>query len=126
MSGQTAIRVMNKINVVIINQFFFVVFFGGPLTSLVLLTRRQIWKTRAIAILACFCLLVGEWGVTMWYNVPMNNSLATVSDADLEKMKNAQADKIWTEYSVTWTFWNTVRCVASAVATAGFAWSLRS
>ena len=122
---QVAIQIMNKINVVIINAWFFAVFFGTPLICFVILFRKEVWKNRSIAIAAAVLLLLGEYGVTMVFNVPMNKSLATHIDSDVGLMGDSVAKAIWTEYSCPWTFWNTVRCLASTAATAGFAWALR-
>lgn len=55
--------------------------------------------------------LVGVFGVTVAFNVPMNNRLATLDHANFE------AAAYWEEtYLPRWTAWNWVRTVASAIS----------
>jgi uncharacterized membrane protein len=49
--------------------------------------------------------LVGCFGFTMWFNVPLNNQLAAVAPA--------QEAALWSRYLDVWTFWNHVRTLAS-------------
>ena len=61
---------------------------------------------------AALVYLIASIGVTMVFNVPLNNALAAVTPAN--------ADSVWNNYISTWTFWNHVRTVASLAASAGF------
>jgi uncharacterized membrane protein len=71
MDDDTFVTVINKINVVIVNPVFLVVFLGAPLMSLALLAwQRNPWAV-AGAILAVVTLLV-----TSVFNIPLNNALA--------------------------------------------------
>src|SRR5262249_52957121 len=51
--------------------------------------------------------LVGSLLVTVLFNVPKNNALASVAPADPDSAG------LWAGYLVTWTTWNHVRTVAS-------------
>ncbi len=110
----TAIEVMNKINVVIENPFFFGLFMGTPLLCVLVLTRR----ISILAIAGALVLLIGEFGVTAGINVPLNDDLAKFDHHD-------DAAKAWDAYSGPWTKYNTIRMGCSVIATVCFAWSLR-
>lgn len=99
---------MNMINVVIINPLFLGVFLGTGILSAVLAIRSIVgWQPGSPWILAGTLLyLVGCFGVTMAFNVPLNNALA------------AHPESVWSNYLSTWTFWNHVRTVASLAAAA--------
>ena len=57
--------------------------------------------------------LVGCFGVTVFFNVPMNEALAGM-DAQIDATR-----AYWEEsYLPRWTFWNSVRTVACAVSAA--------
>jgi uncharacterized membrane protein len=57
--------------------------------------------------------------VTIVFNVPLNNRLASVTP------DSAQGAGLWTHYLSTWTAWNHVRTVASLAAAACFIMALR-
>ena len=52
--------------------------------------------------------LLGCFGVTMVFNVPLNNQLAAVAPA--------QEAAAWSRYLDVWTIWNHVRTLASIVS----------
>jgi uncharacterized membrane protein len=56
--------------------------------------------------------LVGTVGVTIGFNVPLNNALAAV------KPDSAEGANLWRHYLVRWTAWNHVRTVAALAAAA--------
>src|SRR5690349_4799815 len=64
-------RVMNEINVVIVNPFFMIAFLGAPITALLLLR----WEHGPLAIIAAACAVVALVG-TIVGNIPLNNALA--------------------------------------------------
>ena len=57
--------------------------------------------------------------VTVLFNVPRNNALATVEPA------SAEGARLWADYLRTWTAWNHVRTVAAIAAAAVFMLALR-
>jgi len=61
-----------------------------------------------LVLLGCLLYVVGCFGVTMVFNVPLNNRLAATSPAD--------GDVFWQSYLRTWTMWNSVRTASSALA----------
>jgi uncharacterized membrane protein len=61
--------------------------------------------------------LVGTFGVTVVFNVPLNNALAG------HLGETADASKFWREYVPQWTLWNHLRTVASVLASVLFTWS---
>jgi uncharacterized membrane protein len=58
--------------------------------------------------------LVGIIGVTMVFNVPMNDALAAAQP------ESAEAATFWQQYLSTWTMWNHVRTIAGTGALALF------
>ena len=108
---------MQSMNVVIINPMFIGVFMGTAVLCLGLAVASIMrWQFPGSTWLLAGCLLylVGSIGVTMIFNVPMNNALVAAdpsSDAGQE---------IWKNYLTNWTFWNHVRTIASLGATASF------
>ncbi len=66
-----------------------------------------------VMALAGLTYLCGCFGVTLFFNVPMNEALA-----GMELSEGATQD-YWTQsYVPRWTFWNTVRTLACAVSAA--------
>mmetsp|Transcript_55950 Transcript_55950/g.99649 ORF Transcript_55950/g.99649 Transcript_55950/m.99649 type:complete len:189 (+) Transcript_55950:58-624(+) len=118
----TAITVMNTINVVIINPAFMSVFFGTPLVCAALLFRSWwdgIWKADNVYMATGAAVtLIGEFVVTMTMNVPMNDALASY---DLGSGDDAAE---WSNYSTSWTAWNTVRMSASVITVLSFSWAI--
>lgn len=117
------IAAMQRINVVIINPLFFIIFMGTALLSigfLVSLVWRDALANENYLIAANLFYLLGVMGVTMTRNVPMNNALEAV-DASSEA-----ASQLWNRYLVDWIRWNHVRSVASFLATLCFILALMS
>ena len=106
---------MQSINVVILNPMFLGVFMGTALLCLVLAILSVVrWNdSGSVWLLAGTLLyLVGSLGVTMLFNVPLNNALMAATPEN--------ADVVWKNYLSTWTMWNHVRAVASLAASASF------
>jgi uncharacterized membrane protein len=101
---------MNSINVTVINPLFMALFLGTGLAAalLAIMNFSQLPAPSAVKIIAGAAVyLGGSIGVTMIFNVPLNDSLAA-----------AQADSaaLWSDYLKTWVMWNSVRGVASLVS----------
>lgn len=111
------IGAMQSINVVVINPTFFAAFFGTAALSLVLgavaVLDSQV-AGAALIVAGALLYLAGCIGVTMVFNVPLNNKLARV------KPESAEGAEVWRHYLVAWTRWNTVRTAASALAAVCF------
>jgi uncharacterized membrane protein len=117
------IAAMQSINVVVLNAWFFTVFFGTAAICLVLAgyALLNFDAPGAVALLSGSLLyLVGTILVTMTRNVPLNIALAAVApDSD-------KGAALWSRYLREWTAWNHVRTVAPLLAAALFIQALRS
>lgn len=111
--GMTA---MQSINVVVLNPWFFGVFFGVGIlciVSVVLTVLSEDGAGQVFLYAGAALYLVGCIGVTAGGNVPLNDRLEQVDPAEEASVA------IWQDYLVHWTRWNHVRtgaCVAAAVA----------
>ena len=124
-------RVMNEINVVIINPYFIFVFMAGPAVCVALLVNLYFQPslpngTGATAFWLQFAgsmlLIIGEFGITVAANVPLNNALAK----EAEDGGDQQAAAFFAErFLRPWTTWNSVRCMASVGTVLCFALALR-
>ena len=111
------IAAMQSINIVVINPIFMGVFLGTAAIAVAL----AIWagthwgEPRAMGVMiGAVCYVVGSLLVTLAFNVPLNNALALADPA------SADVAALWARYLGTWTFWNTVRGLASLAAAAMF------
>ena len=113
------IAAMQSINITVINPVFMSVFFGTALLSAaVIVTALMNWSDpRSLKLLAGALLyIVGAIGVTLIFNVPLNDGLATaVPDSP-------DSEILWARYITVWTGWNHVRGVAALAAAALFIW----
>jgi uncharacterized membrane protein len=117
---QQGVDAMNAINVTVINPAFMAAFLGTALICLVLAVGAvfQLDHVRGQLILAASLLyLIGCFGVTMIFNVPLNDRLAAVGPA--------QAADLWSIYLRDWTLWNHVRTVAPVLSAVLFTFALR-
>lgn len=109
---------MQRINVLIVRPLFLLPFLGTSLLCL-LLGAGALWQGGAAAIpliAGALAWLLGPLGVTMVFNVPLNNRLARV---DLR-----EAQVLWPRYVHDWLRWNHVRTVLGALSIALLAWGL--
>src|SRR4029079_9599769 len=85
--AQGGIAAMQSINVAVLNPVFFAAFFGTAALSLVLAIAALLWWSEpgALYLLAGSLLyLVGTILVTIVFNVPLNNRLASVAPSSAE------------------------------------------
>jgi uncharacterized protein (TIGR02246 family) len=111
------IAAMQSINVMVLNRWFFAVFFGTAACCLILVVASFLhWQRLGAAYLlvASLLYLVGTILVTIICNVPLNNSLAAVDPT------TADAAPTWANYLKAWTAWNHARTVAALAAAALF------
>jgi uncharacterized membrane protein len=114
---EAGISAMQSINVVVLNPVFLGLFMGTAALSFLLAVGAFLrWsEPGAVCLLAGSVLyLAGCFLVTIMGNVPLNDSLAAV---------NASSDEgqgVWAHYLSAWTWWNTVRTIASLAASAAF------
>ena len=115
------IAAMKAINVTVINPLFFLAFLGTgvvclPVSLLALVSAAGAQRTYLIA--GCALYLLGSVLVTMAFNVPLNNRLAS-ADPD-----GAGAEALWAHYLLRWTLWNHVRTAAPLAAAGLFTMAL--
>ena len=97
---------MNAINVVIVNPLFLTVFMGTAALALCLGVRAALgWSQPGSAWLLSGSLLylVGVFGVTVVFSVPLNDTLAASGDAGT-----------WSRFLADWVPWNHLRTIAAA------------
>ena len=110
------IAAMQQINITVINPLFFAAFFGTALIAILLVVLALVQGQSALLWLVAGALLyiVGCVAVTIIFNVPLNDALAKLAP------ESADAAKLWAVYLVDWTWWNSVRTIASALAMLAF------
>ena len=117
LSAQEAIAAMQSINIVVINPVFMGAFLGtGLLAAYLAFWAGTHWNDpRALwVMIGAVVYIVGSVGVTLVFNVPLNNALAAVDAA------SAEGAAAWARYQGPWTLWNSVRGAASLAAAAAF------
>lgn len=108
---------MQSINIYILNWKFLGVFLGtGVVCAALAIVGVVQWRPPGSVWLIAggMIYIVGSIGVTVIFNVPMNNALM-VADPFTPEGKD-----LWSDYLTNWTFWNHVRTIASLVASASF------
>jgi uncharacterized membrane protein len=114
---EAGISAMNSINAVILKSLFMPLFLGTSLASLALtgIALFRWGEPGALAMLSGGVLyVVGMFVVTMMFNVPLNNALASADPT------SAEGARVWAHFLKDWTFWNHVRTIASTGACAIF------
>lgn len=106
------VAAFNAINVVIQNPLFFLAFFGTALASLVLIVLAFTTGGAGAILMAAggFIFLIGVIGVTIAFNVPMNEQLARTAAGSPE------AAELWKRFLTHWTAWNHARTIASILS----------
>jgi len=109
------IAAMQSINVAVLNPWFLATFLATA-AACVLVVISSLWRMHhrgAVYTLAGGALyVVGTFLVTVVFNVPKNEALASVAPTD------PNSASLWTSYLVTWTAWNHVRTAAALAAAA--------
>jgi uncharacterized membrane protein len=104
---------MQSINIYILNPVFLGVFLGTAIICAALaITAVVRWHLPGAGWLLAGTMIyiVGSIGVTMVFNVPLNNTLMVADPATPEGLE------LWAKYLTDWTFWNHVRTFASIAA----------
>lgn len=110
---EQAIAAMRSINDKIQNAVFLTTFLLTPVaaavTGVLLLVLGQ--RTAGIVFfLAAAAYVVGALIPSFAVNIPMNDTL------DAARPSDAEAARVWSDYSSRWTVWNHVRTVSSLVS----------
>jgi len=120
--GQS-VAAMNAINEVILNPAFFLVFFGTTAVAIGLIVVGAAETGRPSAVwqsAGAILLILSNLGVTVAFNVPLNNKLAKVEPDD------ANVGEAWTKYHRPWVAWNHVRTLGCIGALCCFTMALAS
>ena len=115
------IAAMQAINVKVLNPLFMLVFMGTTLLCLVSAVVWQLSRNQPGAtwlFRGCLFYLIGTFGVTATFNVPLNDALAKVQPT------SAEAARTWADFLAAWLGWNHLRAFFSLAAMAAFIWSL--
>ena len=115
-SGAGGLEAMQVINREVFRWVFMVLFLGLAPVSLAIAALGVILvggPAGMLMALGGLSYVVGCFGVTVCFNVPMNQALAGMDRTATE------TEAYWqTTYLPRWTFWNTVRAVACTLAAA--------
>ena len=122
------IRAMQVINREVFRWVFMTLFIGLAPLSIFLSAYGAIYIGKGpgiLMMLAGLTYVIGCFGVTVCFNVPMNEALA-----DMDPTADATFD-YWTDtYLPRWTFWNTLRTIASGLSAAlllvGLGWIIQT
>lgn len=109
------IAAMQSINITVINPWFMVAFFGTGAACIFLAGSSLLkWHQPSAAYLLAGSLLylVGTLGVTIVFNVPLNDALAIVEPGSTDGVN------LWSNYLTNWTNWNHIRTAAALAAAA--------
>lgn len=125
-AGHGGVEAMQVINREVFRIVFMVLFLGMAPVSLLLIVYGLAWGENTGALLiagAGAVYLIGAFLVTVVFNVPLNETLAAM---DTEASETAS---FWQQtYLPRWTFWNSVRteacALASVMAMTGLLWSM--
>ncbi len=107
------VATMQSINIVVINPVFLGVFMGTAVFGMVLavMALANLSAPMASCMLAGSLLyLAGCLGVTMAFNVPLNNQLAEIAPEEPTSVQ------VWTKYLAGWVRWNHLRTLAALLS----------
>lgn len=113
-NSPSGIEVMQAINREVFKWVFMTLFMGMAALSVAIIGYAYVNLTGPAAVLimlASGLYLVGVFGVTVVFNVPLNNLLEGMD------FRSEVALDFWkTRYLPGWTFWNSVRTFASILS----------
>ncbi len=114
--GVGGVEAMQVINREVFRWVFMALFLGMAAVSLLVAVYGGIFVgggSGTIMMIAGLAYLVGCFGVTVRFNVPMNEALAGMD------LSSEATRAYWTgTYLPRWTFWNTVRTLACGASSA--------
>jgi uncharacterized membrane protein len=114
--GSGGVETMQVINREVFRWVFMALFLGMAAASLAMAAYGGFFirgGPGTLMMIAGLVYVVGCFGVTVFFNVPMNEALAGMD------LSSEATREYWTgTYLPRWTFWNTVRTLACAVASA--------
>lgn len=112
----SAVQTMQTINREVFRYVFMILFLGmAPVSAMLAVYAAFALSGPSAALIALSgaAYLIGGFGVTVVFNVPLNDALA------VHQPGAETADRFWSEtYLPRWTVWNSVRTAACALAAA--------
>jgi uncharacterized membrane protein len=121
LAAPQGIAAMQSINIAVINLSFMTVFIGTAVVCGLLGVAALLqWHPPGSAYLLAGSLLylVGTFGVTLLFNVPLNDALAVAQPT------SPGGATLWAHYLTRWTIWNHVRTMAAIAASTAFTISI--
>lgn len=115
------IAAMQSINVVVLKSWFMAAIMGTAAVCVLALIYAliRLHEPGAVYLLVGSVLyLVGSFLVTIVFNGPRNEALASIAPTD------PNSESFWSGYVTSWTAWNHVRTLASLAAAASFSIAL--
>lgn len=114
LTGKEFVTAMQATNRAIQNPVFFTAFFGAPI-FLVISSVIHYHQSPRFGLLsaATVIYLIGTFGVTIFGNVPMNN---TLNRFDLQAASETEIAAQRTDFEGRWNNLNTIRTVSSTLA----------
>lgn len=116
------IAAMQSINITVINPWFMTAFLGTAVACLLLAIASLLkWHQPSAVywLVGSLLYLVGTVLVTIGFNVPLNEALATVQP------ESTAGAKLWAKYLTDWTVWNHIRTAAALAGAITFTLALR-
>lgn len=112
---------MQRINEKIINPIFLLFFLGTPALCAVIVVNsvQNLNEIGSMLLLAgALAYLIGPFGITMLFNVPLNNLLARSDVSDV--------GEVWPMYQKRWQWWNHIRTYIGVLSIVLMAFGLAS
>ena len=114
LSDREFVSVMQKTNRAILNPVFFAAFLGAPIFLLISTVLHYQQTPRFTLLLpATIIYLIGNFGVTIFGNVPLNNTLDRFQSESAADEEISQHRK---NFERRWNILNHIRAVCSTVA----------
>jgi uncharacterized membrane protein len=102
---------MQRVNETILNPVFLILFLGTPVLCVLIALESALALGSSGSLflfIGAVAYLIGPFGITVLFNVPLNNKLAKVEQSD--------ADEIWPVYQKQWQSWNHMRTYIGVVS----------
>ena len=113
-SDITYLETMQSINREILNPAFYIIFFGGPIAMIIsVIQQYKSGLTFWVILLALLVYLIGTFGVTVFGNVPLNDSLEALNLTDLSDLEVTNFRK---SYEKKWNMWHWIRTIFSVLS----------
>ena len=112
---------MQRINETIINPIFMVLFLGTPILCSVIVVNAGLKINEPgnlFLLVGALAYVIGPFGITMLFNVPLNNLLARADVSD--------SNDIWPMYQKKWQRWNHIRTYIGVISVVFMAMGLGS